>query len=77
VPAPSAAPVALLAGLDAAADAGRRGETVLLATLAVADGGPATAAPEALAAAVRALARVGFEDEARRLAIEAAIAHGL
>lgn len=77
VPAPAAAPVALLAGLDAAADAGRRGETVLLAALAGADGGPAGAAPEAVVAAVRALARIGFEDEARRLAIEAAIAHGL
>ncbi|MEX2647751.1 MAG: hypothetical protein WD673_01910 [Alphaproteobacteria bacterium] len=70
-------PTALLAALDAAAAAGRRGETVLLALLALRDGGPAGAPAASVIAAVRGLVFVGLEDEARRLAIEAATAHGL
>lgn len=72
-----AAPVALLAALDAAALAGRRGETVVLAALAAAEGGPEAAPAVVLTTIVRGLWRAGFEDEARRFAIEAAVAHGL
>jgi len=71
-----------LDALDAAAAAGRVGETVLRATLLVEAAGArpeddAGARPFRMARAAGALHRVGFEREARRLAVEAAIAGGL
>jgi hypothetical protein len=66
----------LLLGLADAAANGRVGETVLLAVLALAEAGPA-ADPFALGTAVQALHRIGLNIEARRLALEGALAHGL
>ncbi len=60
--------------LSAAAIAGRRGEAVLLALVALGEAGPARADPLTLAAVLPALWAVGLEREARALAIEAAIA---
>lgn len=62
--------------LSAASLAGRRGEAVLLALLALGEAGPARADPLTLAAVLPALWAVGLEREARALAIEAAIARG-
>jgi len=50
---------------------------VVLAALAAAEGGPEAAPAVVLTTIVRGLWRAGFEDEARRFAIEAAVAHGL
>ncbi len=62
--------------LTNASRAGRGGETVLLALLALGEAGPARADPLVLAAVLPALSAVGLEREARALAIEAAIARG-
>jgi hypothetical protein len=70
------APAALL-GLPRAVAAGARGETVLLALLALGEGGAERAGIGTLAAAVAALRRVGLERDARRIAVEAALARGL
>jgi len=70
------APAALAVQLLEAAAAGRRGEAVLIG-LVVLGTGPATAPLADAAAVVRALRTVGLEAEARRLAIETALAHGL
>jgi hypothetical protein len=67
---------ALVPGIAQAAAAGRVGETVLLALLALGWDGPA-ADPAVLGAAIHGLARVGLDREARRLALEGALAHGL
>ncbi|MSP81901.1 MAG: hypothetical protein EXQ94_02950 [Alphaproteobacteria bacterium] len=66
----------LLIGLADAAAAGRVGETVLFALVALADAGPGSSAI-AVAAAVHGLRRIGLGTEARRLALEGALAHGL
>lgn len=63
----------LLALGDAAAE-GRRGETVLLTLLALGRAAPADSHPLALGYAVSALAAVGLGNEARALALEAALA---
>lgn len=63
----------LLALGDAAAE-GRRGETVLLSIAALGPDAPADSHPLALAYTVSALAAVGLGNEARALAIEAALA---
>lgn len=63
----------LLALGDAAAE-GRRGESVLLAVWALGAAAPADSHPLALSYAVSALAAVGLGNEARTLAIEAALA---
>lgn len=68
---------ALWHGLAAAAAAGRRGETVLLALVAIGAGAPVGANPIALDQVVESLRRVGLEREARQLAVEAAVAAGL
>lgn len=62
--------------LAAVAAAGKIGEAALIATQAVA-AAEAKDRPFALAAAARALGDVGLTDDARRLAVEAAIAGGL
>jgi hypothetical protein len=63
--------------LGEAAAKHRIGETVLLSLVGLNPTGLADAEPEWLARAVTSLRRVGLEDEARRLAVEAAIANGL
>ncbi len=55
----------------------RRGETVLLALLSLGEGGPAQAAAMTLEGVLAALRRIGLFEEARRLAIEAALTQGL
>ena len=60
-----------------AASAGRRGETVLLASLVLGSAGLEENGPALLSEIVIGLRRVGLENEARRLAIEAALAAGL
>ena len=64
----------LLQQLDSAADAGRVGETVLLALIVLDPTVPGVPSPFTLAAAVSALNRVGLEAEARAIAVEAALA---
>jgi hypothetical protein len=73
-PAPDAA---LLYALSEASEFGRLGETVLLALVALGEAGPGGSDPLVLHEVVAALARVGLEDEARMLAIEAAVAGGV
>lgn len=68
---------ALWHGLAAAAEGGRRGETVLFALLALGSGGPRIADPMTLATVAGAMLRVGLEADARALALEAALARGL
>lgn len=61
---------------DAAAK-GRVGETVLLSLAGLAQTGLGAAEPQWLFRVVKSLQRVGLEADARRLAVEAAIANGL
>ncbi|MFQ5785570.1 MAG: hypothetical protein ACE5H8_12210 [Alphaproteobacteria bacterium] len=63
--------------LRTAAAAGRVGETVLLALIALDPGVPEPPGPLALAGAISALRRVGLGTEARALALETALARGL
>lgn len=60
----------------AAARAGRSGEAILLMLTALGHDGVARAEPRALGAAVGVLATLGRETEARRLAVESALANG-
>ena len=69
--------VNLWVDLGEAAAKGRVGETVLLSLVGLNATGLADAEPEWLTQAVTSLRRVGLEEEARRLAVEAAIANGL
>lgn len=64
-----------LSALKEAADAGDVGRTVLLVASALGPTGPAGANLIALGDAVRALKRVGLDQEARRLGFEALYAH--
>lgn len=68
---------ALLYALEEASEARRVGETVLLSLIVLDEGGPAEAHTLALGAVLTALNRIGLEQEARALAIEAALAHGV
>ncbi len=63
--------------LASAADAGRKGETVLLVLLALGEGGPAQAGPVVLRRVLTSLIAVGLNTEARALAVEAAVAADL
>lgn len=63
--------------IRAAADSRRLGETVMLCVAAPGETPLGEIAIPALADMVRALVAVGLEPEARRLATEAALAHGL
>jgi hypothetical protein len=60
-----------------AASAGRRGETVLLALLILGRGGVADAGPQLISEIIVGLRMVKLEEEARRLALEAALQGGL
>lgn len=55
----------------------RVGETVLAALVAIGEGGPGKAHPAVVATAIEALRSVRLEDDARALALEAALAGGL
>jgi len=80
--APAAAPVAMPDGalwfaIDDAAGARRNGETVLLALALLAEGDLAAASPVVLHRVVAGLVAVDLQAEARRIAVEAALAAGL
>ena len=64
-------------GLDEASRSGRKGETVLLALLSLGDVGTVGADPATLFDVISALRRVGLADEARAIALEAALGRGL
>lgn len=68
---------ALWHGQRLAAEDLRLGETVLLALVSLGDGFPETVDPTAVYRVVAALRLVGFDDEARAVALEAALAHGV
>ncbi|MDH3230488.1 MAG: hypothetical protein OEN55_11910 [Alphaproteobacteria bacterium] len=72
-----AADPAYLRQFRRAAIAGRRGETVLLALLILGQGGVADAGPELISEIIVGLRLVKLEEEARRLALEAALQGGL
>jgi len=75
-PALSADP-AFLRQFRHAAVAGRRGETILLALLILGQGGVADAGPDLISEIIVGLRLVKLEEEARRLALEAALQGGL
>lgn len=68
---------AYMRALRKAASAGRRGETVLLAILILGGGSLDESGPALLSEIIVGLRKVGLEQEARQLAIEAALAAGL
>ena len=68
---------ALVIGLQKAAEGGLLGETVLLALLLLGDSGPAAAGIAAVGPVVSGLVSVGLREEARAIALEAALAAGL
>jgi hypothetical protein len=68
-------PTGVLSALKEAADRGEGGRVILLAATALGPKGPKDAQHRALGDALRALRHAGFEAEARRLALEALIAH--
>lgn len=63
--------------LESAARAGRVGETVLIALLALGEGGTAQTDPIIAAKVLEALGAVGLKDDVRALALETAVAAGL
>ena len=63
--------------LDESSEAGRKGETVLLALLALGDAGTEGTDPATLFDVITALLRVGLTQEARAIALEAALGRGL
>jgi hypothetical protein len=65
------------AAIGEAAQAGRRGETVLLALVALGGRGLSAADSATLAQSLGGLQSVGLQDEARRIGLEAAILAGL
>jgi hypothetical protein len=65
------------AAIGEAAQSGRRGETVLLALVALGGRGLGAADSATLAQALGGLGAVGLKDEARRIGLEAAILAGL
>ncbi|HEV8388592.1 MAG TPA: hypothetical protein VGQ35_02055 [Dongiaceae bacterium] len=65
------------AAISEAAQAGRRGETVLLALVALGGRGLAGADSATLAQSLGGLSSVGLQDEARHIGLEAAILAGL
>lgn len=69
--------VQLWRSLETASHGSRVGETVMLSLLALGEVGPAGANPTTLHAVVSALKRVGLDTDARRVALESALAKGL
>ncbi|RMD63880.1 MAG: hypothetical protein D6826_03820 [Alphaproteobacteria bacterium] len=77
-PVAQAAPgAAFIYALREASDARRRGETVLLSLVVMGRDGPGASHILALETTLAALVRIGLVDEARALAIEAALANGV
>ena len=76
MPAPAPTP-ALVQGLRMAADGGQLGETVLMALLLLGDAGPAAAGLPSVGPVVSSLVAAGLPEEARAIALEAALAAGL
>ena len=72
-----AADPAYLRQFRRAASAGRRGEVVLLALLILGPGGVADAGPQLISEIIVGLRMVNLEEDARRLALEAALEGGL
>jgi len=72
-----APPPAVIGNLRRATEAGRMGETVAYALVAVGPGGPNAAHPAAVAEAIRALRLAGRVNEARALASEALLGFAL
>ena len=68
---------ALAIGLQKAAEGGLLGETVLLALLLIGDDGPAAAGIATVGPVVSSLVSAGLREEARAIALEAALAAGL
>ena len=68
---------ALIHGLKEAAEAGRLGETVLMALLLLGDAGTVADGVATAAPVISALVSVGLREEARAIALEAALAAGL
>ena len=68
-------PIAVMRQLKRASEEGRVGETVLLTLAALQKAGPAGTHPQSLGAIVAALRRVGLDRDARRLSVEALMAH--
>jgi hypothetical protein len=77
VPARPLPAAALLYALQDASESQRVGETVLLVLVVLGTAGPADSHVMALSGAIAALNRLGFEQDARALAIEAALANGV
>ncbi len=63
--------------LKLAAEAGLVGETVALSLAAIGTEGPGKASTETLIAVVNALKTIGLEEEARKIALEAAVSRNL
>ena len=77
-PMPGQAPApALVHGLRMAAEAGQLGETVLMALLLLGDSGPAAAGLATVGSVTSGLVTAGLREEARAIALEAALAAGL
>ena len=76
MPAPAPMP-ALVHGLLMAAEGGQLGETVLMALILLGEGGPAAAGLPAVGPVVSGLVSAGLGEEARAIALEAALAAGL
>ena len=74
VPAPN---VAWARALDEASASGRVGETVLIALLGLSGSNSDRPGAAAIRMVVESLRRIGLESEARALALETAVAHGL
>jgi hypothetical protein len=68
---------AYLRAFRRAARGGRRGETVMLALLVLGSGGTENAGADVVAEIVIGLHRVGLDDDARQIAMEAALRGGL
>ena len=64
-------------GLTAAARAKRVGETAALSLIALGGDGPAKASSAALQKVIESLMAVGRDADARALAVESALIHGL
>jgi hypothetical protein len=73
----AAPPASYLYALWDARDSGRLGESLLLLLVLLGDDGPAGSHDLALNTALDTLMRFGLEQEARQLAIEAAVAAGI
>ncbi|MCY4479298.1 MAG: hypothetical protein OXB97_05340 [Rhodospirillales bacterium] len=69
--------LALANGLQKAAEGAQLGETVLLALLLLGENGPAAAGIATVGPVVSSLASAGLQEEARAIALEAALAAGL